>query len=287
MQNGTVILTEVLGLAGMLILENGGDTHRAEETAERICAAAGRPGSDVLALPTGIMITIAPYCGETETADTAAKDGSTRHPVVCINTPGGESEPPVSLIRRVKKRTINLTKLERVNRAARAFTDGKATLAETLQALREIDSMPKGNKLFAALCSGLSCGLFSLLFGGGWFELLISFVCGLTVQFLASSFKRTSIFHFAISLIGGIVIAMLAVVAVTIAGFGDINIIIIGSLMNLLPGLAMTNAIRDAMTGDLVSGVARLADVLIIALSLAGGVAIVLSVFISLGGTVR
>lgn len=285
MQKDTVILTEVLGLAGMLILENGGDTHRAEETAERICAAAGRPGSDVLALPTGIMITIAPYCGEKEAPDSAGK--SAGHPVACCSTPGGESDAPVSLIRRVKKRTINLTKLERVNRAARAFTDGKATLSDTLQALREIDSMPKANKYFSALCSGLSCGLFSLLFGGGWFELLVSLVCGLTVQFIASSFKRTSIFHFAVSLIGGIVIAMLAVIAVTVAGTGDINIIIIGSLMNLLPGLAMTNAIRDAMTGDLVSGVARLADVLIIALSLAGGVAIVLSVFISLGGAVR
>ena len=68
---------------------------------------------------------------------------------------------------------------------------------------------------------------------------------------------------------------------------GNINIIIIGSLMNLLPGLAMTNAIRDTMTGDLVSGVARFADVLLIALSLAGGVGVVLSVFIGLGGVVR
>ncbi|HHW25296.1 MAG TPA: threonine/serine exporter family protein [Bacillota bacterium] len=285
MEKDTVLLTEVLGLAGMLILENGGDTHRAEETAERICAAAGRPGSDVLALPTGIMITISPYCGKKDVPGACVGDcaGCARPAIACE----GAEEPPVSLIRRVKKRTINLSKLERANRAARAFTDGKASLSETLSSLREIDAQPRRSIYLEAAYSALSCGLFSLLFGGGWFELLAAFVCGFLAQIVASALQKSSIFQFASSFIGAVVIASLAALFVSFTGLGNINIIITGSLMNLLPGLAMTNAIRDTMTGDLVSGVARFADVLLIAMSLAGGVGIVLSVFISLGGTVR
>ena len=267
MRRDTALLTDVLGLAGMLILENGGDTHRAEETAERICAAACHPGSDVLALPTGLMITVAPYCG----ADGAGEDDGA----------------PVSIIRRVKKRTINLSKLERVNRAARSYIDGKLTLAETLAKLREIDSTPRQNRFVSAVYAGISSGLFTALFDGGWFEFAVSFACGFAVQLIATAFKHSGIFHFAISLIGGAVIAAVAVTAVTLAGFGNLNLIIIGSIMTLLPGLAMTNAIRDAMTGDLVSGVARLADVMIISLSLAGGVGIVLSLYIGLGGALR
>ena len=280
MENDTVLLTDVLGLAGMLILENGGDTHRAEETAERICAAAGRPGSDVLALPTGIMITIAPYCNKKTGNRPCAGD------CMACSRSTGDGEP-VTLIRRVKKRTINLEKLELANRAARAFTDGKASLPETLTRLREIDTQSTGNKYIDAIYSGLSCGLFSLLFGGGWFELICAFLCGFTAQLVSSVFQHSSIYQFARNFIGGVVIASLAVLLTTFFGMGNINIIIIGSLMNLLPGLAMTNAIRATMTGDLVSGVARFADVLLIALSLAGGVGVVLSVFIGLGGVVR
>lgn len=286
MRNDTTLLAEVLGLAGMLILENGGDTHRAEETAERICDAAGRPGSDVLALPTGIMITIAPYCGASEKAVCA--DGE-RPPAACP-APSGDAETdyaPVSIIRRVKKRTINLSKLERVNRAARGFTDGQLTLSETLLKLKEIDRAQKSNRFVSAVYAGISSGLFAVLFGGGWFEFLISFICGFAVQLLSAAFKRSSIFHFAISLIGGVIIASVAVAATAVAGFGNVDLIIIGSIMTLLPGLAMTNAIRDAMMGDLVSGVARLADVLLISLALAGGVGIVLSAYISFGGVLR
>jgi Uncharacterized conserved protein len=286
MRNDTTLLSEVLGLAGMLILENGGDTHRAEETAERICDAAGRPGSDVLALPTGIMITIAPYCGVSNNVFYA--DGE-RPPITCAASPDGPEEDyaPVSIIRRVKKRTINLSKIERVNRAARSFTSGKITLSETLAMLKEIDKAPKSNRFISSIYAGISSGLFALLFGGSWFEFSISFACGFIVQLLAAAFKRSSIFHFAISLIGGAIIAAIAVTVTAIVGFGNVDLIIIGSIMALLPGLAMTNAIRDAMMGDLVSGVARFADVMLISLSLAGGVGLVLSAYISFGGVLR
>ncbi len=293
MSADTTLLADVLGLAGMLILENGGDTHRAEETAERICDAADRPCSDVLALPTGIMITLAPYKTDCARGDTdvneraSAGDSASELVKPRSDGDGRETYAPVTIIRRVKKRTINLSKIERVNRAARSFVDGKITLAETYQKLKEIDATPKSNRFITALFSGTAAGLYSMLFGGHWFEFIISFVCGLIVQLISSAFKRSSIYHFAISLIGGAVIASIAVTAVSLAGFGNINLIIIGSIMTLLPGLAMTNAIRDAMTGDLVSGVARLADVMLISLSLAGGVGIVLSMFISLGGVLR
>ena len=41
--------------------------------------------------------------------------------------------------------------------------------------------------------------------------------------------------------------------------------------MNLVPGLALTNCIRDVMAGDLTAGVSKLADVLLIAVSIALG----------------
>jgi len=43
--------------------------------------------------------------------------------------------------------------------------------------------------------------------------------------------------------------------------------------MPLLPGLAMTNAVRDTIRGDLISGLARSAEALISAILLSAGVA--------------
>ena len=45
-------------LAARIILESGGETYRAEETVERMCAGLGIEHVDALALPTGIMLTL-------------------------------------------------------------------------------------------------------------------------------------------------------------------------------------------------------------------------------------
>ena len=51
--------------------------------------------------------------------------------------------------------------------------------------------------------------------------------------------------------------------------------------MLLVPGLAITNAIRDTMSGDLVSGLTRAAEAFLIAISIATGTGAILSFWIS------
>ena len=63
-----------------------------------------------------------------------------------------------------------------------------------------------------------------------------------------------------------------------------LKLIIIGAIMPLLPGLAMTNAIRDTMRGDLVSGVARGAEALLVAVALGTGAGLVLKAAMLLRG---
>ena len=47
--------------------------------------------------------------------------------------------------------------------------------------------------------------------------------------------------------------------------------ILIGDIMLLIPGLAMTNSIRNMLAGNTISGVVRLTESLIWAGALAGG----------------
>ena len=57
----------------------------------------------------------------------------------------------------------------------------------------------------------------------------------------------------------------------------NISALIIGGIMPLLPGLSMTNAIRDTINGDLVSGSARALEALLACVAIAAGVGVVLS----------
>ena len=56
------------------------------------------------------------------------------------------------------------------------------------------------------------------------------------------------------------------------------DMILIGDIMLLIPGLAMTNAIRNLLVGDTISGAVRLAESLIWAAALAGGFMVALTI---------
>ena len=252
------LVAESAALAGLLLLENGGETFRAEETAIEICRAGGCETFDVLALPTGIFIT--------------------------LSMPHGK---PVSTVTRVKKRTTNLMKLERVNSFARSFCQGSITIDELKQNLQDLANIKKKtNRFLGAAIAGTAAAMFTHLFGGTLFDFAVSFVCGVLIRFFSTSFGRTNIYHFTVSFIGGIIIASVAVLATSLCGMGSIDKISVGAMQALLPGLAMTNAIRDTVMGDLVSGTARAAEALLVAVAIAAGVGSVLSLYISLGGVI-
>ncbi|MDF2686306.1 MAG: rane spanning protein [Clostridia bacterium] len=242
--------------AALIILENGGETYRAEETVYKICETFGFEEIDVLAIPTGVFITV--------------KDG----------------EMTQSSVKRVKKRTVNLMKLYSVNNISRAVVSGDMTLEQAQEQLDKLNIGNKKKKLIPCIAAGFSAGFFTLLFGGVLIDFILSFICGIFVQLLSMSFKRIDMFHFVISLLGGVLVAFIAVMGTSIFNIGNIDKIVIGAIMPLLPGLAMTNAIRDTMTGDLVSGTARFTEALLVAIALATGVGIILSLYYAFGGTV-
>lgn len=251
------LVLDTARLAGCLILENGGETYRAEETVMRICTAGGYAESEVIAIPTGIFVTL---------------------------VRGNVSYK--TRVKRIQKRSVDLMRIDRTNTVSRALVLGIIDFDEALRQLRELSEnrRERFDILKQCLYAALATGLFTLVYGGGLFDCIVAFVCGAAVQLLSASFSRINIYPFAISLIGSILIAAVTVTAVTFFGMGNIDKIIVGGIIPLLPGLAMTNAIRDTIMGDLISGSARLTEVLLSAVGIAAGVGLVFGMFVGLGG---
>ena len=95
--------------------------------------------------------------------------------------------------------------------------------------------------------------------------------------------EKERISGFFATFIGGMVTVMLSVLMSNANLGSDSDIIIISVLMLLVPGIAVTNAIRDSLAGDLVSGVARAVEAVLIAVSLAVGAGAAVSLFRILG----
>lgn len=253
--NDITQVIKAVKLVAQIILENGGETYRVEDTVMRICRSIGIIEIEPMVMPTGLFITI-------------SQDGIDNH----------------TIIKRVKRRTIDLTKVDAANRISRQITSGELNLEEAIIQLEKLNTTHTRQRLLPTLASALSSGFFTLLFNGSLFDFSIAALCGAMIQIIAFVFQGEDMSNFIINLIGGIIAASIAIASTILFAMGNMDLIISGAIMPLLPGLAMTNAIRDTMQGDLVSGVARGAEALTVAIALAVGVGVVLKAWIVLGG---
>lgn len=250
-------LMKVLKLVAKIILENGGETYRAEDTITRIGKSYGINEIEAVAMPIGFFITL-------------SQDGLDNY----------------TIVKRVKKRTTDLAKMNEANKISRLITEGKIDLDEALEQLQVISTRANNNKLFLLTGSALSSGFFTLLFNGNILDFVISVLCGTFIQILAFVIKVEEMFPLVMSLLGGFSISCIATASTLLFPAVNIEAVISGAIMPLLPGLAMTNAIRDSMQGDLVSGLARGTEALIIAIGLAVGAGFYLKLWLLGGGLV-
>jgi uncharacterized membrane protein YjjP (DUF1212 family) len=237
-------------LAGKIMLENGAETYRVEDTMMRLAKSFGIKETHSYVTPTGIFF---------------SAEGA---------------EPTKTRLIRIVERTTDLKKVTLVNAISRQIAAGEIGYDEAYQALKEIEASGHSFsfvlQLFAA---AVASGCFLIMFKGGWSDFLPAVLCGGFGYFTAVYLHKMVPIKFFSEFSAALVIGLVAFLLVK-AGFGsEIDKIIIGSVMPLVPGLLLTNGIRDLMAGHLVSGLSKGAEALLTAFALGSGIAVVLSFF--------
>lgn len=248
-------VAQVARLAARLVLENGGETYRAEDTAIHIAQTFGLE-ADIIAFPTGLTMTI------------TGKAGSS------------------SMIARVRNSTVDLMKIEQINTVSRRLCAHEMTLEEAHQELLRIRDQAALSVGRSVLYAGVSAAMFAIMFGGSLFDSFATGVCGALIQLILAYTPDHQAGLPVSSLLSGFLTATFALIFTRLFGMGDLDMIIISTMMPFLPGIALTNAIRDSMRGDLVSGGARLGQALTRAIVLASGAGAALGLHMALGGVI-
>ncbi|MBB6214825.1 uncharacterized membrane protein YjjP (DUF1212 family) [Anaerosolibacter carboniphilus] len=239
--------------AGEIMLKNGAETYRVEDTIVRICKAYDISNVESFVTPTGIFITV---------------DSENDH------------QEPITFIKRIKSRTIDLSKVSKVNTFSRSLTDSKNSIEDGIEVLKDIESFPTYPKYIRVFCAGLASAFFGVLLGAGILDFLSSFTISMIVFIIVNYLDQHQANFFIQNALGSAIASALALLFVYF-GFGiNLDKIIISSIMILLPGVAITNAVRDSISGDLISGTARGVEALITAISIASGVGIIMNLWI-------
>ncbi|GAA0085544.1 threonine/serine exporter family protein [Clostridium sp. CTA-7] len=249
-------ILQVAAYAGKIMLESGAEAYRVEETMNKICNSFGIEVADSYATPT-VIIASASHEGEIK-----------------------------SLVVRILNRSVDLQKIHKVNDLARNISKSNFTVKELKIKLKEIEEEKRYSNKVTILFSAIGAFGFVFLFGGSLRDAIAAFLIGIVVKHFSIKGEGIGLNSFFITSICAGILAFLAIISIKVGLAFDIDKVIIGSIMLLVPGLAITNAIRDTVAGDLVSGLARGAEAFLTAIAVAIGTGVVLSFWIRVFGGV-
>lgn len=243
-------------LAGEILLNSGAEIFRVEDTVKRILEHSELGRVEVFALTTGIFISLE-----------------------------SDEREPVTLVRRINNHSSNLNRVFRVNNVSRRLCSGRMPVEDAYKELNEIKQEKLYTVVQQAFAYAMVCSFFSIMFGGGLYDFLVSACIGVLLGFLFYGLNKYNINDFCQNALSAFLVGAISLLAGKAGGIRvDHNIITISSIMPMVPGVSFTTSIRDMLNGDYSSGLSRMAEALVVGLALAFGVGIAITVLGKAGG---
>lgn len=249
-QRNTQFYQEIIDIcltAGCLMIEGGSEMYRVEDTMLRIARNAGVQDPRVFATPTCVFMSLA--------------------------------EGRVAQMKQIRERNINLELVDRVNELSREFAAKKINLHDLQGKIEAVATATPTFPLWLQVAGAavLSATLMVLFMDDyDWLNFPAAALVGALGYLAYVYFKRFTKVRFLSEFVAAMTMALIAVCLRHFNPQLAVDHILIGALMTLVPGLALTNALRDLFMGDLLSGVVRLFEAALTAIALGGGVAIVI-----------
>lgn len=222
-------------LAGKILMENGAEMHRVEDTMNRILDTKHRDGEAVsFVIPTGIFV-------------------SSRY---------GKNTKMI----RIVKRSTNLQQISNVNSLSRQFSQGLLDIDEFYEEVMALDKkLEPYSKALQIFAAGIISSFMMMIFKGSPQDLMITFFISSMgyAMFLLSSRHINARFvqEFMSTFLMGLLVGF----------FNSINMIhqfdtvVIGSVIVLVPGIPIMNSIRDFLVGNTISGTVFMLEAFLVA----------------------
>ncbi|OON91050.1 MAG: hypothetical protein ATN32_02725 [Candidatus Epulonipiscium fishelsonii] len=246
---------------GESLLKSGAETYRVEDTISRILSVNSKKPFLFKRIDTFVTATI---------ISASVSDNSSNYTVA----------------RRVKNRSTRMDKIEFLNQLSRDYVSGQLSLEKAKTKFLEINSIPAYPFPIISISMGVSAACFCVIFGGGFTEFIICFLIGYFTAFIQKILSQKGIVNYFIIFIISLIIGIVSMLSKNIFHYILSESIIIGGIMSLVPGVAFTNAIRDTMGDELISGMIKGIEALSTAIVIAVGIGIPINITIILGGLI-
>lgn len=247
--------------AGRILLKNGGEIFRVEETIKRICGRFHVNHVDIFSMSHGIFVS-----AENENGEAYTK------------------------VNHVPLSSSHLGIVAEVNELSREISAGRVKLEEAEERLEKIEKIPPKKRWFQYMAAGLASGTFALMLGSSVPEAVAAFLIGFLSYVWVLFAGKHNLSKIIVNIVGGVIMTVLALAFMRIPFLPILKLdgMMVGAIMPMIPGVAFVNAIRDIADTDFLSGLVRMIDALLVFVYIAIGVGVTLSIYNTMmGGILR
>lgn len=240
---------------GELLLQNGAEIFRVQDTMELVAKAYGSTNFHTYVLTNGLFASV-----------------------------DDENRTHNAEIRHIPHSGVHMGRIVAVNSLSRGIVTGKFTLEQAHEQADVIFHSRYNKSWSRILMGGVGTASFSYLFGGTPYDAFASFFAGIILQMFLIYVEDRKISKIVRNILSAALVAIISFLLLTIGIGNSLDKIIIGGIIPLVPGMALTTSIRDFANADYLSGIIRLFDALLIAGSIAIGVGFVLALIGNFAG---
>lgn len=243
-------LLEIVCYIGKKLTQYGAEIYRVEESVNRICEAYGYHSAEVYAIPSNMVVTV------------YKKDRSPLTQSVRINT-----------------RITNLDRVGEYNRLCRKICREKPGFVKVKKEISKIESRPvygTGIQIASYLLVGFS---FVYFFGGEFRAALIGAAAAGMIFILTFIMTKQDLSAFLINVTCSAAAALFAIGMYKLKLIESYDTVVISALMTMVPGVSITNGMRDFISGDLMAGIYTIAEAFTTAVAMAVGAGSVIALF--------
>ncbi|MGL6106219.1 threonine/serine exporter family protein [Romboutsia sp.] len=257
-QNNYKYKKDVLRLAtfiGQLMLANGAETFRVDDTVKRICKSRGFSHINVFMAPNTIIVSDDRFDGYT-------------------------------FMKVIENRCINLNKIDLLNDFSRKFvSQTEMCIDEAIETLIKLDEVRHHSQIAINIWTAIGSSSFAVLVGGdNVITFMLTLITSVMAMIIFNKVKKISNIPVFATLVSSMIIGFCGVGLVELGILETPKMLIVGSIMPLLPGVPFLKAIRDLVSGELMSGVGRAIDAGIIATGIAVGIGMTMNLYVKWGG---
>jgi uncharacterized membrane protein YjjP (DUF1212 family) len=239
------VLADIVDLAlraGELLMYNGAESQRVEETVRILGTGLGCDWGDVLVSYNAIIVT---------------------------HASGDEFR---TKIRRVSPGGVNMSMLEAISHLAHRVEEGKYDRHRVRTDLERISAAPRRyNRWVTAVVVGLACAAFCRLFGGDWLAMAVTWAAATVAMIVRQELARRHFNQLMVAIVTAFVAGGLVGLVDWFHLSPHLEPALAASVLLLVPGVPFINAVEDLIKGHLAVGVARATAAVLIVLGIALG----------------